>query len=122
METIIDFIKEFQLSKYGLDVLDMLNILGMILGSFILAYGLTAFLPAVTAVRLKKILLRVVSSILYGVIIFMMLNALLTKDYGKLAVLIFSASVTYLRRGVELFYETYDKLVDKVTRGKRRES
>jgi hypothetical protein len=122
METVIDFIKEFRISNYGWDGKDVLIIIGMILAGFILANGVISFLPAATAGRVRKILLAIVSSISYGVIIFFMLNAFLTQDYGRLAGIIFLAGATYLRRGVELFYETYDKLVDKVARGWRKEN
>ena len=122
METVLDFIKDFRLSTYGLDAQDIWIIAGVLIVSFILANVLISFLPTRTAGRLKKILTVVVFWMLYGVIIFLMLNAFLTKDYEKLAALIFVLIVPYLRRGVDLFYETYDNLVDKVTGGRRKEN
>jgi hypothetical protein len=120
METVIDFIKEFRLSNYGWDVNDELILIGTILAGFILANGLISFLPAATAGRSRKILAFVVSSMAYGIIIFVMLQALLNKDYGKLGVT-FVCVILFMRKEFRLLYEKYDELIDKLVRRKREQ-
>jgi len=118
METVIDFIKEFQLSTYGLDIWDMLIAFGILVGGVILLNWLISFLSILTATRLKRVLSFVVHSILYGIAIFTMLNSFLTKDYVKLATVIFVLIVPYLRQWVGKIYEKYDGLTDKIIRRK----
>jgi len=129
METAIDFIKEFRLSNYGWGLMDVLVVTGVILAGYIVANGLISFLPTATAGRSRKILRVVVSSMAYSIIIFFMLNALLIKDYPKLAAIILSSTLLYIRQGFRLLYEKYDnliekmaRLIDKIARGNREEN
>jgi hypothetical protein len=114
MERIIAFIKDFKLSSYGLDIWDMWLIFGIIIIAFALSNWIISFSPALTSGRLKKWLAFFFYSIFYGVMVFMILNAVLTNDYARLSALIFGLILPNLRPWIDKFYRGYDNLVDKI--------
>jgi len=114
MEPLTNFIKDFKLSSYGLDVWDMWIIFGILIVAFALGNWIISSSPTLRASGLKRWLTFSFYMIFYGVIIFMILNSLLTNDYGRVTVLIFSSILPYLRQWIDIFYKRYDNLVDKV--------
>ena len=114
MTRIIDFIKDFELSTYGLSVGHMWIIFGCIIIGFIVANWLASFLQSSTTIRVRRILTILLNSIFYGVVVFMILNAFLLNDYGRLTILIFTSSLPYLRQWMDKFYKAYDNAVDKI--------
>lgn len=113
METVSDFIKNFKLGSYGLDIWDMWIILGCFILTFITLNWLASFQPSRASKKMKTILNVVFITLFYIVVTLMILNSALTRDYARLLVLIFLLVLPYLKRGVKGFYQRYDQVVDK---------
>jgi cytochrome b561 len=115
MDRIIDFIKTFKLSLFGLDTWDLWIGFGIIILIFVFANWLTSFLQPTTGQRIKKILTIVFYSVFFGVMILIILNSLLTENYDRLTVMVFVLIIPYLKRWMEEFYKRYDRFVDRIT-------
>jgi hypothetical protein len=114
MEQVINFIKDFRLSSYGLEIWDMWLIFGILIITFALGNWIISSSAKLRASGLKRWLTFSFYTIFYGVMTFMILNSILTNNYGRLTVLIFSTIIPYLGKWIDNFYKRYDNLVDKV--------
>jgi hypothetical protein len=115
MDRITDFIKNFHPSLFGLDPWDMWIGFGLMIIIFILLNWVTSFLQPTTGQRIKKILAIVFYSLFIGLLVFALLNSLLTERYDRLTIVIFILILPYLKRLVGNFYKRYDDLVDRLT-------
>jgi hypothetical protein len=109
METIIDFVKNFRLASYGITTFDVWLFLGLLLVTFVAVRWLTSFLPESSSAKIRSVITVVSLSVLYSVIAFIILKAFLAQRYGKVAVMIFTLVVPY----VKTLYKLYDDLIDK---------
>jgi hypothetical protein len=113
MNKILDFIKNFEPSFFGFDEWDLWMAFAFIVLIFIVINWLTSFLQTPTGKRIKKFLVIAFYSVFIGALLFMLLNALLTGHYDKLSLMMLFLILPYLKRLMGIFYEKYDKLVDR---------
>jgi hypothetical protein len=113
MDRITTFIKNFDPSFFGLDSWDLSIGFGLMILIFILLNWLTSFLQPAIGQRIKKILAIVFYAVFIGLLLFMLLNSLLTERYDRLIIMIFILILPYLKRLVGNFYKRYDELVDR---------
>lgn len=114
MESVISFIRDFDILSYGLDGWDVIMLIASTIFACYLLMRIASFLPPSKADLTKKILTFIFHLIAYGVIAFALLNSYLIKDYGRMAVIIFIIMIPSLRRWVANLYNRYDGWVDRI--------
>jgi len=109
VDSVIDFIKKFHPSTLELGPWEILAIVGLIIVGLVLTHWIVSFLPTHTGNLVKVILTRTLSIVSYGFIILMILNAILTRDYGSILVVI----LLWVSSRIDYWYKLYDNFVDK---------
>jgi hypothetical protein len=112
MNSVIDFIKEFKFSGYGFVMF------GLMLVALLLLNWIASFFPVHIGSRIKSIGTILFTTISYGVIALIVLNALFTHNYIKLWFLIFAVLIPYIRQWADKLYQVYDNLVDRIMNNK----
>ena len=113
MDRLTDFIRNFDPSIFGLSPWDMWIGLAVMVFIYIVLNWLTSFLQPTTGQSIKKILAMVFNSVFIGLLIFILLNSVLTERYDRLAIMVFILILPYLKILVGNFYKRYDNLVDR---------
>lgn len=116
MDSVIDFIKNFDFSEFSLGFWDLLIAFGVIVITFVIGNKLMSFLRPETAQTTRRVLTLAFYSVFFAIQLFIVLNAILTERYDRLQLAIIVAALPYLRYWVGRFYKRYDKLVDKLTK------
>jgi hypothetical protein len=114
MGTSIDYIKNINLSLFGLHTWDIWIWLGIIIILFVTANWLASFLQPTTAQRTRKILAFTFYLLFFGIMSLVVLNSLLTEKYDRLAIIILLLILPSLKKWVAKFYQRYDKFMDRL--------
>ena len=98
MEKAVHFIKTFEPSIFGLDILDLWIGFGLIISAVILANFLNSFLHPTRSKRIRKYINIVFYITFGGILILVVLNSLLTERYDRLMVMAFIFILPYLKK------------------------
>lgn len=109
MNKIIDFTRNFHPSKLGLGLWDMLLIVCFILAGLILIKWLVSFCSPQTATLARTVFKWTMITFACFVALFILLNAVLTGDYGN----VFVAFILILASKIDHWYKLYDNFVDR---------
>ncbi len=109
MDSVIDFIKNFRPPNLGLGLWDILVIVGLVIVGLILINWIISFLPIRTGNLIKTIVKLSFNVLSYGLIVLIVLNAILTGDYGN----VFVIAVLVVSTKIDYWYKLYDNFVDK---------
>jgi hypothetical protein len=116
MKNIIEFIKNFDFSVFSLDFLDLLIAFGIIILIFVIGNKLISFLRPETARVTRHILTITFYCTFFSLQLFIVMNAILTKNYDRLQLMIIVAVLPCLSYLIGKLYKRYDKLVDRFTK------
>ena len=115
MDSLIDFIKNFHPSDFGLGLWEILMIIVLAIAALILISWIVSFLPSRIGDSIKTIVRRTFSIISYilivliVLIVLIILNAILTGEYGNVLII----GLLIVASKVDYFYKLYDNFVDK---------
>jgi hypothetical protein len=109
MDKVVDFIRDFHPSKLGLGLSDILLTFFCIAAGPILISWLVSFLSLRTANFIRTAFKWTLTILGYGVVLFILLNAVLTEDYGN----VFVAIILIAASRIDHWYKFYDRFVDK---------
>ena len=95
MDKIAEYIKTFDPFKYGLDTWDLWIGLGLMIFLFLVLNLLTSSSRPATGQKIKSVLTFIFYGVFIGVLLFALMNSLLTKRYDRLAITIFILTLPF---------------------------
>jgi len=108
-DAIITFIKDFRPSNFNLGLGECLIIFGLLVLGAILGNRIISILPPNLAAPIRTITRIIFKLAFYSFILLILLNAILTGEYGN----IFVIGIMYAASKIDYWYKLYDDFVDR---------
>jgi hypothetical protein len=109
----IDFIRDFKPSNWGWSLADLIIFVGIVVLTLVSINWILSFLKPRPASLVKKMINVLTNCLFFGLLIIMVLNAILTKDYRNILMSIFVLVALKLNYWSSYVYKLYDNFIDK---------
>lgn len=109
MQKIIDFIRDFQPSNLNLGWGELVLYAGGLIVILVLINWMISFLPEHSGNLIRTIVKVALNVLSYSFISLIILNAILTDDYGNVFIMV----VIVAAIKIDYWYRLYDKFVDR---------
>jgi hypothetical protein len=113
MDSVLRFLENFKPSNLGLGFWDCLIVIGAIVAIMLLANWVISRVWPERAPILRKIVSYTVMTVVYGFMLLVILNAIVTNDQETLLSMIIGGIVMNANRWFDTFFKRYDGFVDR---------